>query len=174
MTAGACLVVLTSILTFTFQREVAWASFQIGMGVAESVLLLCSQMAIMSWIDHQNVAMALGIWGTMLSIAVAIGSTGATDIWTNSLPHILWRLLPADSKDLTSDLLSSLENQKQHPMGSPIRDALVAAYGTIQQVMLCIAVCMALLGLAFLFLWKNINLRERRDVQGARARGVVW
>jgi len=109
--------------------------FQAGLGVGERVLIACSQMAVVANVDHKHVAMALGIWGTFLSIAVDIGSTTATAIWTNALPRILndnLPLPPGAAKNLTSELLGSWEKQKEYPRGNPIRDAVVAAYWAAQ------------------------------------------
>lgn len=114
--------------------------------------MICSQMAIMAAVDHQNIAMALGVWGMFLSTAVAIGSTIATTVWTNGLPFILKKALPADSKDLISDLIGSLEKQMQYPLESPIRDALVAAYGISQEHLLCTAMYIRVLAFVYIFI----------------------
>lgn len=171
--AALYLASFTGFLVVDFRTTLGVTECLIFMGIIESTLIACCQIAVMASVDHENVAMALGIWGTFLSIGVAIGTTGATAIWTIGLPHFLSKALPVDSKNLTSELLGSLEIQKQYPLGGTIRDALEAAYVVAQQHVLAIATCLAALALLCAFLLKHIDLRERKDVQGARARGVI-
>ncbi|KAG8164469.1 hypothetical protein KVR01_006387 [Diaporthe batatas] len=170
--SGACLLTMTIAHIFHFHGGWAWTVSQILVGSAESALLLLSQLAIMAFVDHENVAMALGIWGTFVSIAVGIGSTAATTVWT----YGLWTLLPADSEDLIPEPLAFLEKQKQYPLGSTTRNVLVAAYEEYLQNLLIAALFIA--GFAFLCVlsWKNINLlRDTRDAKRARrAGGVIW
>lgn len=131
-------------------------------------------MVVMADFDHEYVASALGIWGAFLSVAEAIGSTGATAIWTKGLQGMLKDALPSDSKNLTTELMGSLEKQKEYPLGSPIRDAVMAAYWTAEKYAVNTAAALISLALFSIFLWMKIDLRKRNDVQGARTKGVIW
>lgn len=143
-------------------------------GISERFLLACSQIAVMADFDHEYVASALAIWGAFLAVAEAVGSTGATAIWTKGLQGFLGDALPADSKNLTGELMGSLEKQKEYPLGSPIRDAVMAAYWTAEKYAVYTAAIFISLALFSIFLWKKIDLRKRNDAQGARSKGVIW
>lgn len=130
-------------------------------------------MVVMASVEHEHVALALGIWGTFLSIAVAYGSVAAA-VWTNALPPNLETALPADSMNLTMELLSSLGKIRECPLGSPIRDAVARVYRVAPEDLVFLSVVFVGMAFACIFAWKNIDLRRSNDVQGARAKGVIW
>lgn len=176
LSAGTILALTTGLLLAygNDTSPIALALSQDAIGFAETFLLGCSQMAVMADFDHEYVASALAIWGAFLSVAVALGSTGATALWTRDLQAMLEDALPVDSKNLLGELMGSLEKQKQYPLGSPIRDAVIAAYWSVQKQTVGAAVFLIFLAFVSIFLWMKIDLRKRKDVQGARSKGVIW
>lgn len=147
---------------------------QVFIGCAMRLFVACSQMSVMANIDHKDVALALGIWGTFLSIAIAIGSGNSGAVWTRAVPRVLEHALPADSRNLTEEIAGSLVEQKQYPMGSLIRDAVIAAYWAAQEQMVILAICFVPVAFACVFMWKRIDVRKPGDRGNVNARGVIW
>lgn len=118
--------------------------------------------------------MALALWGMFGSIGASIGSTIAGGIWTNLLPAKLVLHLPEGSKDLAATIYSSLVIQQEYPIGSPIRDAIIAAYGDVQHLMVIAGSVVIPFLLVTVWMWKNINVNTLEREKGTQTKGTVW
>lgn len=147
---------------------------QAFIGCAMRLFVACSQMAVMANIDHKDVALAVGTWGTFLSIAAAIGSGNSGAVWTRAVPRVLEHALPTDSRNLTEEIAGSLVKQKEYPMGSVIRDAVIAAYWAAQEQMVILGMCIVPVAFACIFMWRRIDVRKRDDGENVKDRGVIW
>lgn len=128
----------------------------------------------MANIDHKDVALAVGFWGTFISIAVAIASGISGSIWARAVPRVVLDSLPADSRNLTQVITGSLENEETYPIGSPIRDAVVTAIRAAQQEMVIMGLCFVPVAFACIFMWRNINVSKCDSGESLRARAVIW
>lgn len=147
---------------------------QILIGLSERVLTATSQISVMSTIEHKNVAVAVGIWGTFLSIGAALGLTVSGAIWNHVVPIVLDASLPPENKALTRHIFDSLPTQLRHPLGSPIRKAVLAAYWAAQQKMVIVGICVAPVAMAAVATWKNVNVRNHKEDEARGKRGVLW
>lgn len=147
---------------------------QVLLGISERTLAICSLMSVTSSVPYKDNAATIGIWGAQLSIGMAVflGVSGA--IWTNVLPNALKAALPSDSKGLAKEIFGSLAKQRGYPVGSPIRDAIIAAYWATQQKMVITGICVIPLALGCVFMWQNINLRRQSEEERVAPRGLVW
>lgn len=147
---------------------------QVLIGISERALAASTLMSVTSSIAHNDVAATIGILGANVSIGMAVflGVSGA--IWTNVLPSALEAALPSDSKPLARAIFGSLESQKGYALGSPIRDAITAAYWATQQKMVITGICVTPLALVCVFMWENINLRRQDEDETGARRGVIW
>ena len=171
------LAVCSGLLVVFDEPEAPFSSLVMGqmfVGLSERLFIACSQIAVMANIDHRDVALAVGIWGLFLSIAVAIGSGNSGWIWTSVVPRVLEQVLPADSKNLTREIAGSLQIQTQNPIGSPIRDAVIQAYQVAEGLIVFTGTLFVPMASACIFLWRDIDVRERNDRHNERERGVVW
>jgi predicted MFS family arabinose efflux permease len=139
---------------------------QIFIAFAGGTLVICEQMAVMAVAEHGQVAALLALLSLSASIGAGIGSSVSGAIWTNTLPSQLLKLLPDEAKDLYMDIYGDLEIQLSYEIGSPVRDAIMQAYGVTQQRM-CIAGT-SVLALAFVAvaLWKDVNVKTIKQVKG--------
>lgn len=175
--AGPFLGIFTGLLLVYHGPEApydALGTFQSFIGFSMRVFVACSQMAVMVNIEHKDVAAALGVWGTFFSIAVAIGSGLSGAVWTRAVPRVLEHALPADSRNLTEEIAGSLVKQKEYPMGSLIRDAVLAAYWVAQEQMVIMAICFVPVAFACVFMWRNIDVRKQDNGDNAKTRGVIY
>ncbi|GKT40295.1 MFS siderochrome iron transporter 1 [Colletotrichum spaethianum] len=176
--AGVPICILGTALLIYFRTPTTTVGYlvmcQIFNGVASGIFSICSQIAIMSCVTHQEIAIALALQGLFGSIGAAIGLAIAGGIWNNVLKKTLYQQLPADSKDLTDSIFASITTQLSYPMGSPIREAIIVAYSDVQRKMV-IAGC-AFIPLIFLSLiiWRNINVKTIEEEKGKQTKGNVF
>lgn len=147
---------------------------QVLNGIGTGIFATCGQIAVMASVTHQEIAVALALWGMFGSIGASIGFTIAGGIWTNVLPQQLVNHLPEGSKDLAATIYSSLVIQQEYPMGSPIRDAIIAAYADVQRRMVIAGAVFMPILLLTVWMWKNINVRKLEEEKGKQTRGTVW
>ncbi len=131
---------------------------QLFNGLYSGVWSLTAQLAIMATIGHQELAVALALYGLFGSIGASIGNALASALWTNIFPVQLYKNLPDDAKNLTQTIYGDINVQLSYPLGSPIRDATIQTYGHVQRLMVITGVCFLPLCIGCLFLWKNINV----------------
>jgi len=144
------------------------------MGIGTGIWATTAQLAIMASVSHQEIAVAVALWGMFGSIGSAIGQTIAGSLWTNILPKKLFEFLPADSKDLAADIYSSLVIQTDYPMGTPIRDSIIEAYGDVQRKMVIAGCAFLPLCLITLLMWRSINVKALEREKGKQTKGTVW
>jgi MFS family permease len=109
------------------------AMCQILVGFGAGMLSDMSQLALMAAVGHQDVAVAIAIYGLFGSIGSSTGYAIAGGMWTNILPYKLHELLPDDAKDLSAAIYGDITKQLSYPMGSPIREAIIAAAADFQR-----------------------------------------
>ncbi|CAK7275582.1 hypothetical protein SEPCBS57363_006775 [Sporothrix epigloea] len=143
-------------------------------GFGSGFLSLCSQMAVMAPVSHQQVAVVLAVFRLFGSIGASIGETVAGALWTNELPKALYNELPADSKNLTASIYGSLVVQQSYAVGSPIRMAIDNAYSSVMHKMVIAGAVFMIPCVASLFLWRNINLKKIEEVKGTQGRGNLF
>ncbi|KAJ4253838.1 hypothetical protein NW762_010233 [Fusarium torreyae] len=175
--AGIPFAALGSALLVHFRRPGTNVGYlvmcQIFTGMAVGIWGLTSQLALMSSVRHQEVAIALAMSGLFGSIGVSIGFTVAGSLWTNIVPERLYEALPEDSKNLTSTLYGDIREQLSYPLGSPIRDAVVTAFQDAQHKMVIVGTCLVPLMLVCIFAWKNVDLRKRQHEEG-QSKGNIF
>lgn len=147
---------------------------QVFNGIGTGIFATCAQIAIMASVTHQEIAVAVALWGMFGSIGAAIGQAIAGALWTNILPDQLYKALPEESKNLTMTIYSSFVIQQDYPMGSPIRDAIIVAYADVQRKMV-IAGCAFMPPVVIaVFMWRNINVKKLELEKGKQTKGTVW
>jgi len=144
------------------------------MGIGTGIWATCAQLAIMASVTHQEIAVAVALWGMFGSIGSAIGQTIAGSLWTNILPKKLVEFLPEGSKDLASTIYTSLVIQTDYPVGTAIRDGIIEAYGDVQRKMVIAGCAFLPLCLIMLFMWRSINVKTLELEKGKQTKGTVW
>lgn len=134
---------------------------QVLVGIGTGMFTQCGQLALMSVLTHQEIAVALALYGLFGSIGAAIGNAIAGAIWTNILPAQLAKNLPASVVDQAAEIYGSIEVQLSHPMGSPIREAIIKSYGVVQHKMVIAGSAFVPVFVLCIFLYKNINVKEK-------------
>ncbi|KOS18443.1 Siderophore iron transporter mirB [Escovopsis weberi] len=139
---------------------------QIFIAFAGGTIVICEQTAVMAATSHQFVAVVLAIEAMASAIGGAIGLTVSAAVWQSVFPKRLREYLPESELPNFQSIYSSLEVQLSYPMGSPTRVAIQKAYGAGQRMMLIAATAVFALGLAGVMMWRDINVKGRKQVKG--------
>ncbi|KAF5023678.1 hypothetical protein F66182_4244 [Fusarium sp. NRRL 66182] len=128
---------------------------QVFHGVCGGIWAMTGPLAIMTQVTHQEIAVVLALYSMFGSIGQAIGFGISGALWTNHLPREMFKALPVEAKNQTATLYGDMRLQMQDPIGTPIRDAIVHAYGVVQREMV-IAGCALLPFIAIcVHVWRN-------------------
>ncbi|CAG9956672.1 unnamed protein product [Clonostachys rosea f. rosea IK726] len=137
---------------------------EVFIGIAGGVMILCQQIAVMAASKHEDYAAMLALLGLFGNIGGAIGNSVSGAVWTNTLPQKLAEYLPVDDLPNLDSIYEDLEVQMSYAVGTPTRDAIIAAYVDAQRNMLIAGTAIMVLALAFVFLIKNIKLTDTRSL----------
>lgn len=139
---------------------------QIFNGVAGAIVSICTQIAVMAEVSHNDVAVVLALHGVFGSLGASLGLTLSGAIWTNTLPDALYKHLPTSHKDQYMDIYASIEEQLNYEWGTPVRDAIVAAYGDTQRALAIAGASFMPLMFVSIILWKNRDVRKIEQTKG--------
>lgn len=139
---------------------------QIFIAFSGGSLVVCEEMAVMAAATHQEVAVVLALLLLFTSIGGAIGQAVSGAIWTNNMLSKLNEYLPEGDKGLASTIYASLETQITYPVGTPVRDAIIRAYGDVQRLLTITSVCILPIGVVAILMWRNIDVRKVKQTKG--------
>jgi len=133
---------------------------QIAVGIGGGMLNVPAQLGVQASATHQEVAAATAIFLTILEIGGAVGSAISGAIWTANIPKKLALYLPPESQGDAVAIFGSLVTAQSYPMGTPTRDAINRAYQETMNILLIVAVCVAVPLLPLSLLMKNHKLDQ--------------
>ncbi|KAJ9618602.1 uncharacterized protein PV06_00757 [Exophiala oligosperma] len=142
---------------------------QVFISFGEAGLLLCSEMAILSRVEHADAAMIWALMALFESIGASVGLSISGAIWTNTLPEYLEKYLPDSSKRQASRIYGSLRKQLSYPWGSAEREAINAAYAVAQGRILIAATAIFSLTVVFILMWNNVKVNRGSRWRGSAA-----
>ncbi|KAM5347879.1 hypothetical protein ACJ41O_007703 [Fusarium nematophilum] len=138
---------------------------QVFHGVCGGIWAMTGPLAIMTQVNHQEIAVVLALHSMFGSIGQAIGFGISGALWTNDLPKELYKALPESAKNQTAELYGDINLQMADPFGTPVRDAVVHAYGVVQREMV-IAGCAFLPFIVIcVIVWRNKPI-DRKQTKG--------
>lgn len=139
---------------------------QILSAFAGGTLVMTEQLAAMAAVPHNEVAAVLALEAMFTSIGGAIGQSISGAIWTNMMPQKMLEYLPEAEKANAALIYGSIVTQLTYPVGSPVRDAIVRAYGFVQRRMLIAGVCFMPVAFVCVLIWRDINVKKVRQTKG--------
>jgi MFS family permease len=139
---------------------------QIFISVAEGVVVICDEIAVMAAASHRHIAVVLAILGIFSGIGGAIGLTIAAAIWQGVFPVKLAEYLPAEELPNLLLIYEDLTTQLSYPVGTPARLAIQMAYGDAQKMMLVTGTAVWVLGLGAVVMWRDIGVIGIKQVKG--------
>lgn len=174
--SGIPFVALGTGLLIHFRRPESKVGYlvmcQLFNGIGTGIWTTTGQIGMMASVNHQEIAVVLALYSLFGSIGSAVGNAIAGALWTNVFPERLHAELPDDSKNLTATIYADIVTQMSYTEG-PIREAIVDAYAHVQRLMVITGAAFIPLLVAFLFMWRNIDLKKRQQEQG-QSKGNIW
>ncbi|KAI1121343.1 siderophore iron transporter mirB [Nemania abortiva] len=147
--------------------NLGWIIFvEIIYAFAGGACVICEQVAIMAAAAHQQVAVVLAVEGMFSSVGGGIGGTVAGAIWTGVFPQKLMEYLPEESKANFAAIYGDLTTQISYPVGSATHKAITMAYDDALKNMFIAATTITVLGLAGVIAWRDIKLKDFKQVKG--------
>lgn len=146
---------------------------QVLVGFSTGMLTTTSQLAIMASVRHQDVAVAIAIWGLFGSVGSSVGFAIAGGMWTNILPAKLTEFLPEDAKSNATLIYGDITQQMAEPIGTPIRDAVIHAYGDVMRKMAITGACLIPVIIVSVGIWRNFNAKKE-SVEEKKRKGTVF
>jgi len=139
---------------------------QVFHGICGGIWAMTGPLAIMASVDHQELAVVLAIYGMFGSIGQAVGFAVSGSIWTNDLPRELNEHLPVGSKNESMAIYGDITKQMEFPIGNPIRDGVVDAYGAVQREMVIAGCAFLPFIIVSVLVWRNLPIKERKQTKG--------
>ncbi|CAG8043789.1 unnamed protein product [Penicillium olsonii] len=139
---------------------------EIFFSVPGGIFILCVQLAVLASVDHQHIAAALALVFVMGSIGGSIGSAICGAIWTNTFMPKLQETLPAEALPDLALIYQSLPVQLSYAVGTPVRNAIIEAYGYAQPIMLASGTGFMVLGFIWVGMMKNLNVKTMTQTKG--------
>lgn len=137
---------------------------QIFIAFGGGTLILGYQMAVMASATLDSIPILLVLTNLFASIGMAFGQATSTGVYTNVFLKSLIKNLPTDSVDLAGDLyLGGYTAQIMYPIGDPIRSACTSAWGDYQKNAAIAAICILMLILPSISIWKNYNVDKKQN-----------
>lgn len=164
--AGSPLQILAMGLMYHFSRADSPVGLivmaQIFLSVADGLIYLTSEVAVLAVIEHEHIAVVLAAYNMITSLFRAVGSTISAGIWTNVFPKYLARYLPESAQPQIADIYSSIYTQLSFEQGTPEREAIAKSYSLATQDLFIAGLCLTVIGIVSTAVWKNVNLGNQR------------
>lgn len=139
---------------------------QIFVAFAGGTNVVGQEVAIMSRVEHQHIAVVLAIQNMAASIGGAIGLSVSAAIWQAVFPKRLREHLPDSAMPNYFNISTDMDAQLSYPVGSPARLAIQHAYGDSQQMMLIAATCILAVAFVAVACWHDVNVKNIKQVRG--------
>ncbi|KAF1845005.1 siderophore iron transporter-like protein mirB [Cucurbitaria berberidis CBS 394.84] len=147
---------------------------QVLVGLGTGIFSTCAQLAVMVHVTHQEIAAITAIWGLFGSFGSSIGNAIGGAMWNNLLPAELLKRLPEEQKANYRAIFGDIVLQMSFLDGTPERDAIVGAYGSVMRKMVITGAVLVPLCFVSIFLWKNVNVKKLEEEGGKQTKGTVF
>ncbi|KAI4110439.1 MAG: hypothetical protein LQ339_001304 [Xanthoria mediterranea] len=142
---------------------------QIAVGIGGGMLNVPAQLGVQAAVHHGDVAAATAVFLTILEIGGAVGSAISGSVWTANIPKKLSLYLPQEAQADAISIFGNLTLAKSYPMGGLERTAINRSYQETMNILLIIAVCLAIPLFPLSLMMKNYKL----DEVDQKVKGVV-
>lgn len=141
---------------------------QIFIAFGGGQLVISEQMAAMSAVDHEGVAMVLALVSLFTSVGSSIGYAVAAAIMNNVMPKKLLEELPDDLKSQYMEiyLMGGANQIVEYPVGTAARDAINASYSAGQLWGGVAATCLLVVGIPAIAVWRHYNVEKLKQNKG--------
>ncbi|CAE7208335.1 unnamed protein product [Rhizoctonia solani] len=165
--AGTLVFILAMGLLIKFRDGSAGVKGMIGaqvvLGFGGGLFPYPTQALVQAASSHEQMATMTALYLSFYQIGSALGNAISTAIWTQTLPKKLAEHL-GDAEAASRAYASPLTYIVLHPVGTPERTAMIAAYSDVQRYLAVTGLCLSLIVfIASLFL-RNYKVDERQSL----------
>ncbi|KAL8775382.1 MAG: hypothetical protein Q9209_000390 [Squamulea sp. 1 TL-2023] len=162
---GGCAIYLLGVgLMIRYRREGSSTGSivgtQIAVGIGGGMLNVPAQLGVQASVSHGDVAAATAVFLTILEIGGAVGSAISGAVWTKNIPAKLALYLPPEAQADAISIFGNLTLAQSYHMGGPERIAINRSYQETMNILLIIAVCLAIPLFPLSLIMKNYKLNE--------------
>lgn len=142
---------------------------QILLGIAGGLFPYPAQASIQAATRHQHVAVITGLYLASYSIGAAFGNTISGAIWTQVLPGELNKRLAFTGNATLPGIVygNPFAFIAVNPIGTPERDAVVAAYQHTQKLLCITGICLCVPLIALSLVLRDPKLTNTQSLPGA-------
>lgn len=173
ITAGACIYLLGVALMIRYRSEDSSTSqivgTQIVVGIGGGLVNVPAQLGVQAAVAHSDVAAVTAIFLTIVEIGGAVGGAISGAVWSANLPKKLTLYMPPASEANPTLIYGNLTLAKSYMGGTPERAAINRSYQETMNILLIIAVCLAVPLIPLSLAMKNYKL----DTIDQKVKGVV-
>ncbi|KAF1912070.1 siderochrome-iron transporter-like protein Sit1 [Ampelomyces quisqualis] len=143
---------------------------QICLGIAGGMFPYPAQASIQAATRHEHVAIVTGIYLATYNIGSALGNTVSGAMWQLIIPGELFR--QTGNATLAAAVYADpFTFATKNPVGTPDRDAVIAAYRHVQRLLCIAGICLSVLLIAFALVIRNPELGKEQSLEHAEELG---
>jgi hypothetical protein len=133
---------------------------QIAVGIGGGMLNVPAQLGVQASCTHQEVAAATAVYLTIVEIGGAVGAAISGAVWTRLIPSKLVEYLPAANIGDAQAIFNDITVAMSYAVGTEERMAIERAYQETMDVLLIIAICVAIPIVLLAFVMRNYKLDQ--------------
>ncbi|QRW19025.1 major facilitator superfamily transporter [Rhizoctonia solani] len=165
--AGTLIFILAMGLLIKFRDGSAGTPGMIGaqivLGFGGGLFPYPTQALVQAASSHEQMATMTALYLSFYQIGSALGNAISTAIWTQTLPKKLAQRL-GDATAAASVYASPLTYIASHPVGTPERTAVIAAYSDVQRYLAITGLCLSLIVFVASLFLRNYKVDERQSL----------
>ncbi|GJP94440.1 MFS general substrate transporter [Aspergillus niger] len=139
---------------------------QILLGIAGGLFPYPAQASIQAATKHEHLAVVTGLFLACYNIGTAVGGSISGAVWTQILPGELNSRL-GNATLATQAYKDPFTFSATYPIGTPDRDAVVAAYKHTQRLLCITGICLTVPLVAFSLCTRNLVLTKEQSFANA-------
>ncbi|KAI2999399.1 hypothetical protein CBS147346_7702 [Aspergillus niger] len=139
---------------------------QILLGIAGGLFPYPAQASIQAATKHEHLAVVTGLFLACYNIGTAVGGSISGAVWTQILPRELNSRL-GNATLATQAYKDPFTFSATYPIGTPDRDAVVAAYKHTQRLLCITGICLTVPLVAFSLCTRNLVLTKEQSFANA-------
>ncbi|GCB27027.1 siderophore iron transporter 1 [Aspergillus awamori] len=139
---------------------------QILLGIAGGLFPYPAQASIQAATKHEHLAVVTGLFLACYNIGTAVGGSISGAVWTQILPGELNSRL-GNTTLATQAFKDPFTFSATYPIGTPDRDAVVAAYKHTQRLLCITGICLTVPLVAFSLCNRNLVLTKEQSFANA-------
>ncbi|KAL5000019.1 major facilitator superfamily domain-containing protein [Aspergillus recurvatus] len=171
--AGTCLFTVAFGILYRFRGGTSGDSYagivagEVILGIAGGMFPYPAQASIQTATKHEHLAIITALFLSSYNIGSALGGSISGAIWSQTLLPDLTRRLNGNSTLASQVYANPFKFALSNPVGTPDRDAVVAAYMDTQRLLCITGLCLTVPLIGFALCIRNPRLNRKQSLEDA-------